>query len=104
MIEYEFLCNEENCKHEWTEELSIKAPDPEACPKCLVKGNLTRLIGGGNGKGIVERTGQELIDKVKSDAQQYAKEVYGSEQHYANVIGEGKYHELQTKMDRRSRR
>jgi hypothetical protein len=102
-ITYEFLHQTPECNHEWTEELSIKAPDPEECPKCKAKGNITRLISGGNGRGLVVLEGQEYIDKVKGDAQKFAKEVYSNESTYANVIGEKNYHNIQSSMDKTRR-
>lgn len=101
MPTYEFLHQVDECKHEWEEYLSIVAPDPEECPKCKVKGNILRLISGGSGKGMVELTGHELIDKVKSDTQKLKKDITKSDKLYSNLIGESKYHELQTKLDRR---
>lgn len=101
MPTYEFF--HENCKHEWEEVLSIKAADPICCPKCNKEGNIVRLISGGSGKGIVELTGQDLIDKCKSDAQQLKKDMHKSSSVYANMLGEDKYQALQTKMDRQKR-
>jgi putative FmdB family regulatory protein len=101
MPTYEFQCQE--CKHEWEDFMSIKAPDPEECPKCKIKGKVLRLISGGSGKGVVELTGEELIKKSREDAQKFKKEVYGSEKHYSNIIGEGNYGRIQSGMDRRGR-
>lgn len=101
MPTYEFQCQE--CKHEWEDFMSIKAPDPEECPECKIKGKVLRLISGGSGKGVVELSGDEVIKKAKEDAQKFKKEVYGSEKHYANIIGEGNYNRIQSGMDRRGR-
>src|SRR5260370_36682750 len=101
MPTYEFLCEQPECKYEWEEVLSIKAPDPEACPKCEAKGSNLRLISGGNGKGIVEYSGNEYLEKIKSDANKLKKEVYSNEYHYANVLSEPNYQKIQSRMDKR---
>ena len=84
MPTYEFQCraiveNETQCNHEWEEWLSITAPTPEECPKCKAKGHVIRLISGGSGKGTVELTGQDLVDKVKSDVQALKKDAHAKE-------------------------
>lgn len=79
----------------------------EECPLCQKEGKeviqkVKRLICG-TAKGVVELTGQDLVDKVKGDAKQLQRDAAKSEKLYANILGEAKYHELQTKMDRRGR-
>lgn len=79
----------------------------EDCPKCQEEGKekvqkVKRLICS-TSKGVVELTGQDLVDKVKADAKQLQKDAAKSEKLYANILGEDKYHQLQTKMDRRGR-
>jgi putative FmdB family regulatory protein len=97
MPTYEFKCNEIKCNHEWELEQSIKAPDPEECPQCKVKGNITRLISGCSGR--VELSGHELRAKTKEDAIKFQKEVYSNERTYANVIGEDRYQKIQQGLD-----
>lgn len=101
MPTYEFQC--QDCKHEWEDFLSIKAPDPEECPQCKVKGKTLRLISGGSGRGVVELTGQDLIDKVKSDVRDLKKDAAAKEKVYANLLGDDKYQQLQTRMDKQKR-
>lgn len=103
MPTYEFKCQAEvegkECAHEWEEFLSIKAPDPEECPKCKVKGKVLRLISGGSGRGKVELTGQDLVDSIKADAQKIKQQAAKDEKVYANLLGEERYQGLQKKMD-----
>lgn len=101
MPTYEFQCQE--CKHEWEDFLSIKAPDPEECPSCKAKDKTLRLISGGSGKGVVELTGQDLIDKVKADVRDLKKDAAKSDKVYANLLGDDKYQQLQTRMDQQKR-
>jgi len=101
MPTYEFLCKE--CKHEFEDFMSIKAPDPEECPECKSKGQIQRLISGGSGKGKVILTGQELIDQVKIETEQMRKDIHSNEKNYANVLGPDRYHKMQTQMDKRRR-
>lgn len=104
MPTYEFLHSVSECQHEWEEVRSINDLDPTQCPKCGIEGNIVHLISGGSGKGIVELYGDDLISKCKSDAQQIKKDAAKSDKVYANLLGEDKYHALQTKMDQQKRR
>ena len=99
MPTYEHRCD--TCLHEWEDSYSIKADPPKQCPKCQAE-TVTRLISLG-GKGVVELTGQELVDKLKADAQAIKKDAAQKEKVYANLLGEDKYHALQSKMDQRKR-
>ena len=100
MPTYEYQCDE--CKFEWEDFVSMSAPLPEECPSCKVKGKTKKLISLG-AKGVVELYGQELVDKIKSDAQKTKQEAAKDEKVYANLLGEEKYHALQTKMDDQKR-
>jgi putative FmdB family regulatory protein len=102
MPTYEHCCTNEACKHEWEDEYSIKQDPPKICPKCQQE-TAQRLISGGSGKGNVELYGQELIDKLKGDAKTLQKDAARNEKVYANLLGDDKYHALQTKMDQRKR-
>jgi putative FmdB family regulatory protein len=102
MALYEHVCIDPTCKHEWEDEYSIKDDPPELCPKCGQK-TAKRLISLG-GKGVVELTGQDYVDKIKSDTKQLKKDMHKSEKVYASMLGEDKYQKLQTQMDRRPKR
>lgn len=95
MPSYEHRCN--TCKHEWEEFYSIKADPPKTCPECKAE-TVVRLISLG-GKGVVELTGQELVDKLKADAQALKRDMHKNENVYANLLGNDKYEALQKKMD-----
>lgn len=101
MPTYEHACSNELCKYEWEDSYSIKSEPPKVCPKCGLE-TAKRLISLG-GKGVVELCGQDLINKLKSDANQLKKDASKNENIYANLLGPDKYHSLQTKMDRRKR-
>jgi putative FmdB family regulatory protein len=95
---YEFLCNEDECKHEWEVHQSMSAPNPEECPKCHSKEKIKKLISLGS-KGIVELYGNELVAKVKEDAKKLKQDAAKDEKLYSNLLGETRYEQLQTKMD-----
>jgi putative FmdB family regulatory protein len=99
MPTYEHKCN--TCQHEWEDSYSIKAEPPKECPSCKAE-TVVRLISLG-GKGVVELTGQDLIDKVKADAEVLKKDAHAKEKVYANLLGEQKYHDMQTRMDKAKR-
>ncbi|HKQ22235.1 MAG TPA: zinc ribbon domain-containing protein [Nitrososphaeraceae archaeon] len=103
MPTYEHCCTNETCKHEWEDEYSIKQAPPKVCPLCQQE-TAQRLISGGSGKGKVELTGQDLIDKIKGDAKALQKDASKNEKLYANLLGEDRYQNLQSQMDRRGRR
>lgn len=100
MPTYEHKCN--TCQHEWEDSYSIKVDPPKQCPACQAE-NVMRLISLG-AKGIVELSGQELIDKIKSDAKDLKKDAAKNEKVYANLLGEDHYQSLQTRMDKRGRK
>jgi putative FmdB family regulatory protein len=99
MPTYEHRCD--TCTHEWEAEYSIKADPPKQCPKCQAE-TVTRLISGAS-KGVVELYGQDLIDKIKADAQKEKVKAAKDEKVYANLLGEDRYHSLQKQMDQRKR-
>lgn len=101
MPTYEYECPVHG-EFEETHSVKIKL---EHCPKCKSEGKdqeVKRLISLG-GKGVVELTGQDLINKIKGDVGQLKKDAAKSDKVYANLLGESKYHDLQTKLDRRGR-
>lgn len=75
----------------------------DKCPKCQGEGlepqELKKLINCLS-KGTVELTGNELAAKVKEDTQKLKSEIGKSDKAYANMLGEDRYHQLQTQMDR----
>ena len=90
---------------EFEEEHSMKTK-LDFCPKCKENGVETavkRLINCVT-KGVVELYGQDLIDKVKVDSKNLQKEAAENANKYASLLGEDRYHKLQTQMDRRRRR
>ncbi len=102
MPTYNHICVSPECAHEWEDMYSITKDPPTTCPKCNQE-TAKRLISGGNGRGIVELTGHELVAKTKEDARALKKEIYSSANAYANVLGEDRYHKLQSDMDKRKR-
>lgn len=104
MPTYTYACVPNDTEFEEFHSIKIVLED---CPICKEKGlpphAPKRLISGGSGRGIVELTGQELMDKGKEDARKFANEVQSSEKKYANILGEGKYQDMQQRMDKRRR-
>ncbi len=76
------------------------------CSICKEKGlpshNATRLINSQT-PGKVELSGQELTQQIKKEAADLKKQVYSSEKHYANIVGESRYQGLQQQIDRNKR-
>lgn len=103
MPTYEFQHRTDQCNHEWEVWQSMSAPNPTECPKCKGTESIIKLISGGSGKGKVELTGQDLVDKVKNDTRQLNKDIHSNERLYANVLGEARYENLQRNMDKRKR-
>jgi len=103
MPTYEHECTNESCKHEWEDFYSITADPPKICPKCNQE-TARRLVCGGSGRGVVELYGQDLVDKVKADAKSIQNTASKNENVYANLLGESRYHNLQSNFDSRKRR
>jgi hypothetical protein len=100
MPTYLYECQE--TKEEFETEHSIKT-ELEYCILCKERGLPThkpkRLIAGAT-LGKVNLTGHELTAKTKEDIQKLKRDVYSDPKKYANVVGEERYHNIQTKMDR----
>jgi putative FmdB family regulatory protein len=101
MAIYDHECQNPECKHEWEDTYSIKADPPKVCPKCNQE-TAKRVISL-NGKGVVELTGNDLVEKIKSDGKQLAKNAYNSEKLYSNLLGESDYNKIQTRLDNQNR-
>lgn len=99
MPTYQHLC--EKCKHEFEDVYSMTAAPPKTCPKCG-EDAVKRLISL-SGKGVVELYGQDLVDKVKSDARKLKADAAKSEKIYSNLLGDDKYNGLQKRIDRQKR-
>lgn len=96
---YEYEC----LKHGIFEEIHGIDEKIEFCPMCLEEGKEQEVqkIISLCGKGVVELYGQELVSKLKSDAKKIQKDAMKDEKKYSNLLGESKYQDLQTKMDKR---
>ena len=101
MPTYLHICENLECNNEWEDFYSINKDPPKICPKCNQE-TAKRVICG-NSKGVVELTGQDLIDKIKSDAKQIKRDAAKSERIYSNLLGETRYQQLQTQMDKNKR-
>jgi putative FmdB family regulatory protein len=92
--------------HKEFEEFHSMSKTLENCPHCEEEGlpnqPVKKLINCST-KGKVELTGQDLVDKTKADTQKLNQEIHSSAKTYANFLGEEKYHQMQTQMDRAKR-
>lgn len=100
MPTYEHICTA--CQNEWEDFYSIKTDPPKVCPKCNQE-TAQRVISGGSGRGVVPLTGHDLADKLKGDAAKLQRDAAKDEKIYSNLMGESKYQQLQSQMDRRRR-
>lgn len=99
MPTYEHICNNTECNNAWEDMYSINADPPKVCPLCKQE-SAQRVISGGSGKGMVELTGHDLVAKTKEDIVKLKSDMHKSDKMYANMLGDDKYHALQTKMDK----
>lgn len=83
--------------------MSLKLEHCPHCEKENVVSEVKRLINS-TSVGVVELTGQELIDKVKADTQKLKKDMGKSEKIYSNMLGDAQYQKLQTQMDKQKRK
>lgn len=102
MPSYDYLCEVANEEFEEFHSITIVLED---CPLCKKAGRSPhapkRLISGGSGRGIVELSGQELMQQIKSDSLKMKKDIFTSEKKLANIIGESTYHRNETERNRR---
>jgi len=101
MPTYLHLCHK--CQHQWEDFYSIKSDPPDICPNCNEKGHVERLIAGGSGRGIVELTGRDLRDHLKSEAGKIKQQAHKNENVYADLLGHDRYHSIQTQLDKKKR-
>ena len=98
MPTYEYLCTNIECNHEWEEYHSIKAEPVKICEKYHQE-TAKRLISGGSGKGVVSLVGQDLVNKIKSDASSIEKHASQNEGFASNFIGPDVYQRKQMALD-----
>jgi putative FmdB family regulatory protein len=99
MPTYEYLCNHPECVGEFEEFHSITFK-LEECPHCEVAGRgvqpVQRLISGGSGKGIMEKSFNELRESLPGDIAKIKQRASKDEKFLANLVGETKYHKNQS--------
>ncbi len=100
MPTYEHECDGYECGYAYEAYYSINAAIPD-CPKCGKAGH--RVISGGSGRGIVSLTGQDLVNKVKADANALENHATRSENFAANFVGDGLYSKKQQQIDNSKR-
>lgn len=95
MPTYLYACFQPECIGEFEEyhSISIKL---EECPHCKSAGRgsqpLERLInGGGSGKGIVEKSFQELKEAMPGEVAKIKSRAARDQNYLANIIGETKF-------------
>jgi len=101
MPTYDHICKNKECNYEWEDSYSIKLDPPKICPKCNQE-TAERLISCMS-RGVVELTGHELTEKIKSDVKQLKKDMGKSEKIYSNLLGESKYESLQRQIDKKKK-
>jgi len=103
MPEYLYLCEVSNEEFETEHSIKIELEECLVCKKKELPTHKPKRLIAGKTLGVVDYTGHELMQKTKEDAAKLKKEVYGSEKGYSSVIGEQRYHDIQTRMDRRNK-
>jgi hypothetical protein len=103
MPTYLYICETNNEEFETTHSIKVEQED---CIICLEKGlpnHKPKALISGPSLGKVVLTGHALTEKTKEDNAKFAREVHSDPKQYANIMGESKYHQLQTQLDRRRR-
>lgn len=98
---YYHECQNTECLHAWEDQYSIKLDPPKICPKCNQE-TAKRMISM-TANPIVELSGDDLVKKVKGDANQMRRDMHKSENLYSNLLGPDRYQSMQTKMDKRGK-
>lgn len=102
MPTYVHICTDEKCNHEWEDFYSITKDPPKICPQCNQE-TAQRVISGGSGKGQMVLTDEEFKAGLKDEVRKIKKDMHSNANTYANFLGEDKYHQIQTQMDRRKK-
>jgi hypothetical protein len=99
MPTYLHACDNPDCPtEEWEDYYSIASEPQIECPTCHQNGH--RLIGGGgSGRGIVSLTGNDLVNKVKSDAKALENVARHNENFAANFVSPDIYEKKQSQID-----
>jgi hypothetical protein len=97
-------CCQRHGEFEEFHSITIKLED---CPKCIEEGTsppekVQRLINSMT-KGVVQLEGNDLVAFVKESAKNEQREAASNEKKYANLLGEQKYNDMQTRFDRNRR-
>lgn len=83
---YDYGCKD--CGYEWEVQHKIAEIGPAFCPECK-EHNVRKLLSAVHGS--VELTGQDLKNKIKTDAKAITRKAVASENVMANLVGEDKY-------------
>jgi hypothetical protein len=97
MPTYLHQCDNAECLNEWEDYYSIASEPKTTCPVCQQQGH--RVIAGGSGRGIVSLTGQDLVNKVRADANAIESHAAKNEQFAANFINPDTYQRRQSDID-----
>lgn len=100
MPTYLYLCEPQNKEFEEYHSITMVLETCPECEKCNLEPHKPKRLICGTTKGVVELYGQDLVDKCKDDVKKMKSEMNKNANVYANMLGEDKYHKLQTKIDR----
>lgn len=103
MPSYLYFCEVNNEEFETEHSIKVVANECEVCKNKGLENHIPKRLIYGSTLGKMEYTGNELVEKTKEETAKFKKEVYSNPKQYANIIGEEKYHQIQTKMDRRGK-
>lgn len=81
-----------SCGYEWEDFYGINTDPPTICPKC--KEESAKRVISLTAPGVVQLTGRDLVNKVKSDARKIANESTNNENLKANLMGENAFNNL----------
>lgn len=100
MPTYCYLCEKNDVEFEEFHSIKIVLEECPICKEKAMEQHKPKRLIVGNSKGVVILSGHELMAKNKEDVQKLKQEVYSDPNKYANIVGEKRYHDIQTKMDR----
>lgn len=103
MPTYAYLCTVSNEEFEEYHSISHVLEECPLCKKAGLPNHAPKRLICGTSRGVVELTGQDLVDKIKADAKQLQRDASKNEKIYSNLIGDARYESIQTKMDKRNR-
>lgn len=104
MATFLYLCEIDNQEFEEEHSIHIELEECSLCKEKKLPAHKPKKLINCMSRGVVELTGQELVDRTKEDVKKLKQEMHSNTNTYANMLGEDKYQVAQQNIDKYKRR